>query len=112
MSATATAGGKLIFEAVSQEVHDRTLGAAGRRRRMVSPEDGRAIEMLGHAIEYLEDEFALDCRSHPQNVVSGMHPQVAAIAILKQCNRVVYLSCPEVPALRTRIRAVLWGQRG
>ncbi len=36
-----------------------TWAAAGgvRRRRRISPQAGHALEILGHAIEYLADEY-------------------------------------------------------
>jgi hypothetical protein len=80
------------------------------RRRKIAPEAGRAIEMLGHAIEYLADEFALDCMSR-EPAVAGVHPRVVAIEILKKCNRVVYAGCPEVPTLGERLRGWFRGQR-
>jgi hypothetical protein len=110
MSTTVT-GDKLIFATSSEGVGHRTRRAVGQRRRRVSPEEGRAIEMLGHAIEYLADEFALECMSRQEHGGSGMHPRVVAIEILKKYNRVVYLSCPEIPTLGERIRAVLRRQR-
>ncbi|WP_263351871.1 F-box protein [Acidicapsa acidisoli] len=110
MSTTVT-GDKLIFATPSECVGHWTRRAVGQRRRRVSPEEGRAIEILGHAIEYLEDEFALECMSRQAHVGVGMHPRVVAIEILKKCNRVVYLSCPEIPTLGDRIRGVLGRRR-
>jgi len=106
MSTTVT-GDKLIFAPSSEGIAERTRAATGQRRRRVSQESGRAIEMLGHAIEYLADEFTLECMSRQEQVGAGMHPRVVAIEILKKCNRVVYLGCPEIPTLGERIRAVL-----
>jgi len=108
---TTVAGDKLIYATSSENVRQRTRGAVGQRRRRVSQESGRAIEMLGHAIEYLADEFALECMTRQEQVGPGMHPRVVAIEILKKCNRVVYLSCPEIPTLGDRIRAVLGRRR-
>jgi hypothetical protein len=81
--------------------------AVGRtfRGRQISPEAGRAIEMLGHAIEYLADEFALDCMDRRELLVAGNNPRVEAIELLKARNREVYFSCPEVPTLGERLRA-------
>ena len=75
------------------------------RRRRLSPEQGRAIEMLGHAIEYLGDELALECVSLGLRETSGIHPQIAAIQILKERNREVYLICPEILSMRERVRS-------
>jgi hypothetical protein len=63
--------------------------------------------MLGHAIEYLADEFALECLSPQEHLRAGIHPTVVAIEILKKCSRVTYLSCPEIPPLSERLRAWL-----
>jgi hypothetical protein len=69
-------------------------------------ESGRAIEMLAHAIEYLADEFALDCMQE-MNARTGQHPQIEAIHLLMARNREIYLSCPEIPTLGERIRSLL-----
>jgi hypothetical protein len=71
--------------------------------------------MLGHAIEYLADEHALDCLIRPERALAGrcnsMHPQIVAIELLKARNREVYFSCPEVMTLGDRLRAWLHVQR-
>ncbi len=81
------------------------------RRRRVPYQSGRALEMLSHAIDYLTDEFALECMTERTiDSVSpriGVHPRIAAIEILKQRNREIYLSFPEVPTLAERLRACL-----
>ena len=73
------------------------------RPRRVSREAGRAIEMLGHAIDYLADELALDCMSANQRGLKTANPRIAAIELLMACNREVYFSCPELPSLSQRI---------
>jgi hypothetical protein len=77
------------------------------RRRQISREAGRAIEMLGHAIEYLADEFALDCMSGDARKHRGTHPQIAAIELLMARNREIYLSCPEIPSMGERLSSWL-----
>ena len=66
--------------------------------------------MLGHAIDYLADDFALECLSQEVRVETGLHPRVAAIELLKALNREIYLSCPQVPTWSERLRSWL-GQR-
>ena len=65
--------------------------------------------MLSHAIDYLADEFALECMTQPAidsvNPRIGLHPRLAAIEILKQRNREIYFSCPEIPTMGERLRA-------
>lgn len=83
-----------------------TLAAvAGRgvvRRRRISPEAGHALEILGHAIEYLTDEFVCAGGS-----VCARNAQVEAVQLLMRLNREIYLGCPEVPTLGDRFRALL-----
>ncbi len=76
------------------------------RARQISPEHGRAIEMLSHAIEYLADEFALECmqwKGQPQKA----NPVLAAIELLKAKNREVYYACPFSPTLAQKLRSLL-----
>jgi len=77
-----------------------------RRARRMTPEVGRAIEMLGHAIEYLADEFALECMSR-REMGPGKHPRIAAIELLKERNREIYLRCPEISTWGDRMRELL-----
>ena len=50
-------------------------------RRQLSREGGRAIEILGHAIEYLADEYAVDLAD--KGPLGSADPRVEAIQILK-----------------------------
>lgn len=82
---------------------------AGRvRKRTISREAGRGIEMLGHAIEYLADELALECATGHSDK-NALEPSVAAIELLKMLNREVYLECPVALTLRDRFHA--WAGR-
>jgi hypothetical protein len=71
-------------------------------RRRISSEAGHALEMLGHAIEYLSDEFV-----HEGGSFSAHNGQIAAIQLLMARNRAVYFSCPEIPGFRERCTAFL-----
>lgn len=86
-------------------------GLTSFRRRKVTRDSGRAIEMLGHAIEYLADEFALECRSREDQVAAGKHPRIVAIELMMTRNREIYFSCPTVPTLGERLRSLLHLQR-
>ena len=77
-------------------------GSGAARRRRISPEAGRALEILGHAIEYLADEFV-----HSGGSVSAHNAQVEAVQLLIGVNRQIYFECPEVPTLAERWRALL-----
>lgn len=72
------------------------------RRRRISPEAGRALEILGHAIEYLTDEFIKAGGSF-----SAHDGQVEAVQLLMGLNRAIYFDCPEVPTFADRFRAMM-----
>jgi hypothetical protein len=71
------------------------------RRRRIDFEAGRALEVLGHAIEYLADEFV-----HDGTLLSPNDGRLHAIQILMAANREIYFSCPEVPSLLECLRAI------
>jgi len=82
---------------------ENVLQAGGRaRRRRISPEAGHALETLGHAIEYLSDEFM-----HAGGALSAHNPQVEAVQLLMGINRQIYFDCPIVPSFAERCRALL-----
>lgn len=70
-------------------------------RRRIPPSEGRAIEILGHAIEYLADEFAFHSGTLPS--LNSDDPQIQAIQMLMAANRQVYFSCPVIPPLGVRL---------
>ena len=72
------------------------------RRRQISPEAGHALEKLGHAIEYLTDEFV-----HFGASLSADDARLEAIQLLMARNREVYFECPELPRFSERFRALL-----
>lgn len=68
-------------------------------RRRISPQAGRALEVLGHAIEYLADEYV-----HQGGPLCAHNGQVEAVQVLMAANRAVYFACPQVPTLGARLR--------
>ncbi len=81
---------------------------AGRhRRRHITPEAGHALELLGHAIEYLADEFV-----HEGGPLSGHDPRVEAVQLLMARNREVYFACPEEHSLVERVLGWVHGHTG
>ena len=71
-------------------------------RRRISPEAGRGLEKLGHALEYLTDEFVRDgCR------FADDYGRVQAIQLLASLNRQIYFACAVEPTLRERLQALL-----
>jgi hypothetical protein len=72
------------------------------RRRRISPEAGHALETLGHAIEYLTDEFI-----YAGGSFSAHDGQVEAVQLLMGLNREIYFDCPEVPSIAERFRSLM-----
>jgi len=96
---TATFAGldsPLSFRSPSQPI------AATDRMRRISPQAGRALELLGHAIEYLTDEYIRETEH-----LSAGDPQVAAIQLLMALNREVYFECPVIATFGERLRSLL-----
>jgi hypothetical protein len=79
-----------------------TAGVRSNRRRYITPQAGRALELLAHSIEYLTDEFAREGLAF-----SSRNEQLDAVHILMALNRQVYFECPEVPSFGDRCRALL-----
>ena len=79
--------------------------AGQMRRRSIDPRTGRALEILGHAIEYLADEFAFQGGSFTAD-----RGQIEAIQLLMAINRQIYLQCPEVPTFGQWLRTLLHRQ--
>jgi hypothetical protein len=107
MASTATGNLISIGNSRSNLLCNSRAVSQTRRHRRVSYEAGRGIEILSHAIEYLADEFSLECMSPRYKQEKGQNPSVAAIEVLKRLNREVYFSCPEIPTLGERLRAFL-----
>jgi hypothetical protein len=73
-----------------------------KRRRQITPQAGRALEILGHAIEYLADEWV-----HEGGPLSAGNDRVMAVQLLMGLNRQVYFECPEALTLGERFRQIL-----
>ncbi len=84
--------------------------AAQRGRRAISPVSGHALEKLGHAIEYLADEYAFHSGEIPSIHVHD--PQIEAMRMLMTANREVYYACPLLPPLYVRLKRRFFGAQG
>ncbi len=94
MSTSTTAGVILSFPAqIASASH-------AYRRRRIDPRSGHALEILGHAIEYLTDEFV-----HHGGSLSLPNAQLEAVQLLMARNREIYFACPEIPTFRERCNA-------
>ncbi len=71
-------------------------------RRTIRQTHGRALEILGHAIEYLEDELSEEGFRAFDEIAS-----VQAIEILKAKNREIYFNSPITPSMTDRLMALL-----
>jgi hypothetical protein len=71
------------------------------RRRHITPQAGHALEILGHAIEYLTDEFV-----HQRGEISAHNGTLEAVQLLMSLNRQVYFDCPVAPTISERLRSV------
>ena len=70
-------------------------------RRRITPEAGRGLEKLGHAVEYLTDEFVHDgCR------FSEDRARLHAIQLLATLKRQIHFSCGVEPTLRARVQGL------
>jgi hypothetical protein len=76
--------------------------ARTNRRRRITPQAGHALETLGHAIEYLTDEFV-----HRGGNMSSSNGELEAVQLLMALNRKVYFECPEVQTIGERLRTAL-----
>ncbi len=97
MATTATTGFSVAVPAPVAE----TIRTGLKRRRSISPQAGRALEILGHAIEYLTDEFI-----HEGGTFSSNNSQLQAVQLLMAINRQIYFECPEVPPFAKRLRSL------
>jgi hypothetical protein len=97
MAATTTTG--FTFTDFAPAVPTRT---GPRRRRRVSPQAGRALEILGHAIEYLTDEYI-----YAGGSFLAYDPRLEAAQLLMTINREIYFNCPEAPSLGERCLSLL-----
>ena len=71
-------------------------------QRRITPRAGQALEILAHALEYLEDTH-----EHEGSLLVWEKGHVEAIEILKSRNREIYCECPVVLSLEDRIRSFL-----
>lgn len=72
--------------------------AGAHVRRRISPEAGHALEILGHAIEYLTDEYV-----QRRGTLSADDPELKAVQLLMALNRQIYFECPVSPTFTDRL---------
>lgn len=72
------------------------------RPRHITYKAARALEIIGHAIEYLSDEYFRD-----ESLVLLDRAHLEAVQILLFVNHEIYFACPPVLTLRERWRLLL-----
>jgi len=97
MATSMTAGISITTSAQATAARVQT-----NRRRRITPQAGHALELLGHAIEYLTDEFV-----HEGSGLTAGSSQLEAVQLLMALNRQVYFECPEMQTLGERLRIAL-----
>jgi hypothetical protein len=70
-------------------------------RRRITPEAGRGLEKLAHALEYLADEFIQDGCNVAQD-----YGRLQAIQLLASLNRQLYFACEVEPTFVERVRTI------
>ncbi len=95
---------------VRTSVYSQQTGVGSRSvRRKITPTAGFALSILGHAIEYLADEYAHEAGG--ALALTGRDPRVEAMQLLMAANREVYYSCAIVPSLGQKLyRFLRWGR--
>lgn len=83
--------------AYSEFAHPLAVPCIQAARRRISPEAGRALEILSHAIEYLTDEFVATTGS-----LVATRDRLEVIDVLMSANRRIYDECPAIPPLSRR----------
>ena len=94
------------------KMESQTHGAFAARRhrgrvrgRHISQEAGRGLEILGHAIDYLVDEYL-----RRGGLFEMTNSDLEAVEILTALNREIYLACPESRSFAERW-AAFWERR-
>jgi hypothetical protein len=111
----ANSASRATETSVSQPVVRTPFHAAGTdvcartKRRRITPQAGFALQALGHAIEYLADEYVHAAGSIPS--IYSTDPRVEAIQMLMAANREVYYGCPVMPSLSQWLGRRFFGTR-
>jgi hypothetical protein len=100
----------LLHSVIRTPFHAAATGVGARTaRRHIAPQAGFALEALGHAIEYLADEYVHAAGSIPS--IHSSDPRLQAIQMLMAANREVYYSCPVLPSFWQRLRRRFFGDQ-
>ena len=106
--ATTTAGVGLMAQQSEAGAQSKAVSRSKVRRKLDYPA-ARGMEVLGHAIDYLSDEFAVECLKTGNLAMKQTHPTLVALKLLHQKRREVYEGCPAAPTVGERLMS--WWQR-
>ncbi len=87
---------------MDRQSQDQDVGGVQMKRRP-TPEQGRALEVIGHAIEYLIDFYIVVYSEY------GSRADTEAVQILVKLSMEVYEECAEVVPLHQRVRGWIRG---
>jgi hypothetical protein len=76
--------------------------ALPHQRRLITPEVGRALEKLNHAIEYLTDEYV-----HQGGSKAYLNDHLCTVQLLMDIRKRVYTDAPEAHSMSARCRSLL-----
>ncbi len=94
-----------VFPVIEEKAHVAAIAREqSNRRRRITPEAGRAIEKLGHAIDYLVDEYI-----HEGGTFTRNDAPLQAVEMLMAINRKIYFACSPMPTLGERWHVWLHG---
>ena len=85
------------FAVPSEEGSAELSARRTSRLRHIDRKAGQGLEVLGHAIEYLMDEYL-----QGGGKLKMDDAELEAVELLMARNREIYISCPVVPTLRER----------
>jgi len=88
-----------VMESVQQGF--RVVRQPAMVQRRITVDAGRGLEKLGHALEYLTDEFV-----HEGCAFDRDHGRLEAIQLLASLNRQIYFQCGVEPSFRERVQSV------
>jgi hypothetical protein len=102
-----TMGHILVHHITKTPAVTRRTGAGSQfQRRRPNRTQGHALEVLGHAIEYLVDQ-QLQRESHAEPQTLSYQADAPAMHILMRLSREVFAECPEAasprPSLKQRL---------
>jgi hypothetical protein len=80
---------------------DLPVDSYTHRRRVLSREQGRALETIGHAVDYLTDSYIHEGADH--GVLDFRGPGLDAVHILVGAQRQIHSSLPFVEPFRLRL---------